>query len=69
MDLGLECKNVFENGSLKDKKETIIKSTSNLIWDEEKVYITRPKWLNTYIAGIKRLKSETNHIEPNSNCK
>jgi hypothetical protein len=69
LDLGLECKKVFENGSIKDKREILLKSQSNLIWDEKNLYISRPSWLEAYINGVKRLKQEIATIEPKINDK
>lgn len=64
VDLGLECKKVFETGSTKAKKEVLFKSQSNLIWDEKNLYITRPLWLEKYIQGVKVLKQNMSTIEP-----
>lgn len=64
VDMGTECLKVFESSDVKAQKEILFKSQSNLIWNEEKLYIIRPKWLDTYVNGIKRYKSEIGTIEP-----
>lgn len=64
VDMGKECLKVFENSDIKAQKEILFQSQSNLIWDEEKLYVIRPKWLDTYVNGIKRYKSEMVTIEP-----
>lgn len=64
VDLGLECENIFKNGDVRDKKEILIKSHTNLIWDEEKLYISRPFWLEEYVNGIKRFKEKIATHEP-----
>ena len=66
VDLGLDCKEMFEKGDVKSKKKVLFKSQSNLIWNEENLYIVRPKWLDKYVETIKQVKNETYTVEPNS---
>lgn len=69
VDLGLECATIFEIGTNQAKREILYKSQSNLIWDEKNLYISRPKWLEAYINGVKILKSEIVTVEPNLTTK
>lgn len=65
VNLGTDCKEVFEKGDIKAKKQVLYKSQSNLIWDEEKLYIIRPNWLNKYVEAVKYAKEELATVEPN----
>ena len=63
VDMGLECREVFENGNTKAKKEILFQSQSNLIWNEKNLYVIRQNWLNRYVEGVKVLKSKIDTVE------
>ena len=67
IDLGIEMKNIIDNGTLKEKKDMMSRFRSNLIWNEENLSICKASWLKRYIKGRKQVLSQYPWFEPKNN--
>lgn len=59
-----EIKNIIENNDPEAKRELLSRLSSNLIWDEEKLNILRPKWLIEFEKARKRMLMKYPLFEP-----
>ena len=64
---GLEV--ILEKGTAKQKKELLRLLGSNLIWNEEKLFISKPKWLSAFIEGRKTVLAQYPVFEPENQPK
>jgi site-specific DNA recombinase len=67
VDLGVEMKNIINNGTVKQKKDILSRLRSNLVWDEENLSISNVFWMDTYIKGRKEVLSQYPWFEPRNN--
>jgi site-specific DNA recombinase len=67
VDVGVEMKNVIENGTVDEKKDMMSQFGSNLIWNEENLNVSSDSWMNTYIKGRKHVLSKYPWFEPRNN--
>ncbi len=67
VNLGVEMKNVIENGTVKEKKELMSRFRSNLVWNEENLNVSNVSWINKYINGRKRILAKYSPFEPENN--
>jgi len=62
--LGQEIIHVWENGTTKEKRTIFTALQSNLCWDEEKLHVYKPKWLECLIEQLPAAEAEIEAIEP-----
>jgi site-specific DNA recombinase len=62
--IGNEIIETWKKCDIKEKREVLAKLQSNLCWDEEKLSIITPKWVNALVSMLPRVQSEINSIEP-----
>lgn len=55
---------IIMNGTYSDKRRLLEVLSSNLVWNEEKLFILKPKWLIAFIDGLKPLREEFKQFEP-----
>lgn len=67
VDIGLEMKNVIENGTVNEKKDIMSRFGSNLVWNEENLSVSNDSWMDTYIKGRKQVLSKYPWFEPRNN--
>lgn len=67
VDLTLCTKEIFENGSIKAKRNILSKLGTNLIWNDEMLSIFNSPAINKLVEGIKRAKEINPKFEP-KNC-
>lgn len=67
INLGAETRCIWKNGDIEQKRMVLARFQSNLIWDEEKLSIYKPKWLETLIFGLNEVNAEIRVIEPKKN--
>lgn len=64
IDLGLELKNILKNGTVTAKREVLSKLGSNLIWDEEELFISNTKPIQILIDGLEWAREKNPRFEP-----
>ncbi len=65
LDIAKESSKIFALGNdIKAKKEILSKLGSNLVWNEENLFICNKKSINKLVEGIKGIKSEFPEFEP-----
>lgn len=64
IDLGLEIKNIIKNGTTNAKREVLTRLGSNLIWDEEELFISNTKPIQILIDGLEWAKRKNPQFEP-----
>lgn len=63
-----ESKDIFNPESdIRAKKEILVKLGSNLVWNEEKLFIFNRKEIDILINGVKEAKSKNTKFEPKLN--
>jgi len=55
---------IIKKADYNDKNELLGQLQSNLVWDEEKLYINKADWLKEFIKGRKTILQEYDMIEP-----
>jgi len=55
---------IMKNGSQKEKKELFSRFPSNLVWNEQKLSIYKPKWLKAFEKGRKMILLKYGSVEP-----
>ncbi len=55
---------IIKKGNYFEKKKLLDALSSNLVWNEEKLFISKAKWLNVYIDGLKSIRDEFEPFEP-----
>lgn len=66
-DTTLNLDDILNKGNYQEKNKAISLVCSNLIWDEQNLFINKPKWLKEYIKGRKILLSQYPQFEPKNN--
>ena len=65
LEIAKESSKIFASGNdIKAKKEILSKLGSNLVWNEENLFIYNKKSINKLVEGIKGIKSEFPEFEP-----
>lgn len=64
LDLAQSWKTVFSKAGIKEKRETLNKLGTNLVWDEEKLHVINESWLEVFISRVKEVKQEREKYEP-----
>ncbi len=58
---------IIKKGDYNDKKQLLKLFRSNLVWDEEKLYINKADWLKEFINGRKTILQQHDLFEPEIN--
>lgn len=66
IDLGLEMREVIKNGTIRAKRELLLKFGSNLVWDEKELIISNVKPIQILIDGLLWAKQKNTKFEPKS---
>lgn len=61
--LAEEVAQIWEHGSVSEKRELLAKMGSNFIWDEKKVSINNTESLDAFIIGLKKAKEANRRFE------
>lgn len=62
--LGLEMREIIQNGTIQSKREVLSKLGSNLLWDEEELFISNTKPIQLLIDGLLWAKEKNPKFEP-----
>ncbi len=60
-------KDIVKNGDYAKKNELLRLFSSNLVWNEEKLYILKADWLTTFVQGRKAVLNKYTEFEPRNN--
>lgn len=63
-DITAEIINVFESDNVQAKRNILSKLGSNLVWDDEKLFIYNTDEINALINGVKSIKLKFPEFEP-----
>jgi DNA invertase Pin-like site-specific DNA recombinase len=67
LDAIYNFEDIIKNANCSDKKKLLKLFCSNLVWDEEKLYISKADWLKTFIDGRKTVLRKYPMFEPKNN--
>ena len=67
LDTMFHFEDIIKKADYLKKKDLFELFSSNLVWDEEKLYILKANWLKTYIDGRKTVLQKYPVLEPKNN--
>lgn len=67
VEVGLSAKEILEKGSIEIKRNLLFNLGSNLVWNEEKLFIYNKKSIEKLIKGLNEIKVKIPEFEPKNN--
>ena len=64
IDLTSSAKKILKKGDIQAKRELLSQLGSNLVWDDEKLFIYSNPAINKLVEGIKGIKAKYPEFEP-----